>query len=47
MYIYQNILAAMRGVSSSLDNGASNVPSATSCVCKENYDVDASSLDNT
>ncbi|KAK1609976.1 hypothetical protein QYE76_033649 [Lolium multiflorum] len=30
-----------------LDNGASKVPSATSCVFKENYDVDASSLDVT
>ena len=30
-----------------LDNGAYKVPSATSCVCKENYDVDASPLDNT
>jgi hypothetical protein len=30
-----------------LDNGASKVPSATSCVCKKNYDVDVSSLDVT
>lgn len=46
-YYKPKIDKALSTTMGNLDNGASKIPIVTSCVFKENHDVDASSLDVT